>query len=124
MVPVLAFRMLGPFEVRCGGRPLPLPPTLSSQSLLAYLVMHRERPQPRFRLASLFWGERPERKARASLSTALWHIRHCLPPGDFILADSHTVQFDPCSDPWLDVDEFERGVSQEGIPALRSAIEL
>jgi DNA-binding SARP family transcriptional activator len=40
----------------------------------------------------MFWGERPERKARASLSTALWHIRHVLPDEDLILSNLHTVQ--------------------------------
>lgn len=39
---------------------LPALPTLKSQSLLAYLVWHRHRPQPRERLAGLFWGDRPE----------------------------------------------------------------
>lgn len=70
---VLQFYFLGPLDIRSGDRQLPRPPTLKSQSLLAYLVVHRNQPQPRERLTGLFWGERPEDKARRSLSTALWH---------------------------------------------------
>lgn len=85
----------------------PKPPTLKSQSLLAYLVLYRDRPHSRERLADLYWGDRPERKAHASLSTALWHLRRCLPNEALILSDPHSVQFDPQADLWIDVDEFE-----------------
>ena len=68
---------LGTLDLHYDDRPLPKPPTLKSQSLLAYLILHRHQPQPRDRLVGLFWGDRPERKARRSLTTALWHIRRC-----------------------------------------------
>ena len=48
-----------------------MPATLKSQSLLAYLIVHRRRPHGRDHLAELFWGDRPKHKARRSLSTAL-----------------------------------------------------
>jgi DNA-binding SARP family transcriptional activator len=38
--------LLGPLEIHDGDQPLPKPPTLKSQSLLAYLALHRDRPQP------------------------------------------------------------------------------
>ncbi|MFQ5858356.1 MAG: AAA family ATPase, partial [Anaerolineae bacterium] len=107
-MPALQLYFLGTLDIRCDDQPLPTPPTLKSQSLLAYLVLHRDRPQPRDRLAGLFWGDRPERKARRSLATALWHIRRCLPDEGCILSDPHTVQFDPQANLWLDVEEFER----------------
>ena len=68
----------GTLDIRCDNQLLGKPPTLKSQSLLAYLILHRQHPQPRERLANLFWGDRPESKARSSLSTSLWHIRRCL----------------------------------------------
>jgi ABC-type oligopeptide transport system substrate-binding subunit/DNA-binding SARP family transcriptional activator len=98
---------LGPFEIRCDGQPLPKPPTLKSQSLLAYLLLHRDRPQPRDRLIGLFWADRPEDKARNSLSTALWHIRRALPESLAVRADAQTVQIAPQGDLWLDVEAFE-----------------
>ena len=119
-MPTLRFYLLGTLEIHHDGDRLPKPPTLKSQSLLAYLILHRQRSQPRDRLVELFWGDRPERKARGSLSTALWHIRRCL-PGDCVDSDPQTVQFDPESDVWLDVEEFESCVSQDDITALQCA---
>jgi DNA-binding SARP family transcriptional activator/predicted ATPase len=123
-VAVLQFYFLGPLDIRSGDRQLPRPPTLKSQSLLAYLVLHRNQPQPRERLTGLFWGERPDDKARRSLSTALWHIRRCLGGRPALLGDSHTVQFDPQSPYWLDVAEFETKVAAAGITSLQEAVAL
>jgi oligopeptide transport system substrate-binding protein len=122
-VSTLRLYFLGPLDIRYDDQPLPKPPTLKSQSLLAYLVLHHHRPQPRERLADLFWGDRPERKARRSLTTALWHIRRCL-PADYILSDPHTVQFDPQADLWLDVDKFESHLSHDDMTRLQSAVAL
>ena len=119
----LRLYLLGTLDIRYDDQPLPKPPTLKSQSLLAYLILHRHRPQPRDRLVGLFWGDRPERKARHSLATALWHIRRCLPQ-DCILSDPHTVQFDPQTDLWLDVDEFESYASHDDVAHLQSAVTL
>jgi DNA-binding SARP family transcriptional activator len=116
--------LLGVLDMRSGDRQLPRPPTLKSQSLLAYLAFHRDQSQPRDRLVGLFWGERPERNARRSLSTALWHIRRCLPDESVIKSDVHTVQFDPHADLWLDVEEFEAQASRPDKASLQSALAL
>jgi oligopeptide transport system substrate-binding protein len=120
----LQAHFLGTLDIHYDGRQLTKPATLKSQSLLAYLILHRDQPQPRDRLVGLFWGNRPERKARSSLSTALWHIRCCLPDERFILSDPHTVQVDPQVDLWLDVDEFESHASRDDIAGLQSAVAL
>ena len=104
MVPTLQLYFLGALDIHWDDQSLPRPPTLKSQSLLAYLILHRQQPQPRDRLVGTFWGDRPERKARSSLSTSLWHIRRCLPDEEIILSDPHSVQFDPQADLWLDVE--------------------
>ena len=120
----LRLYFLGTLDIYYDDQPLPKPATLKSQSLLAYLILHRHQPQSRERLAGLFWGDRPERKARSSLSTSLWHVRRCLPDEIHILSDLHTVQFDPQADLWLDVDEFESHVSRDDIAHLPSAVAL
>jgi hypothetical protein len=51
-MPTVQFHFLGPLDIRRDGQPLPQPATLKSQSLLVYLVLHRDRPQPRERLAA------------------------------------------------------------------------
>lgn len=117
---ILQIYMLGPLEIRSDGRLLSKPATAKAQSLLAYLVLHRHAVQYREHLASLFWGDWPANKARGSLSTALWHIRRCLPDEGVILGESDTVQFDPGADLWLDVEEFLSQADQgdaDGPPA-------
>jgi len=111
-VTTLKVFLLGGFELRGDDEPLPLPATLKARSLLAYLVSSSN-VRPREMLADLFWPGRPRDKALHSLSTALWHIRRILPPGDYILADAQTVSFNRESDYWLDVEEFEKLVDWE-----------
>jgi DNA-binding SARP family transcriptional activator/predicted ATPase len=120
----LRLYLLGTLEMRCADEPLPKPPTLKSQSLLAYLAVHRDRPHGREHLAGLFWGDRPEHKARLSLRTALWHIRRCLPHDGLLLSDFHTVQFDPHSSLWLDAEEFQARASCDDAASLESAVSL
>jgi ABC-type oligopeptide transport system substrate-binding subunit/DNA-binding SARP family transcriptional activator len=123
-MPALQLFLLGPLDIRFDDQQAPKPPTLKSQSLLAYLATHRHQPQPRERLAGLFWGERTERKARRSLATALWHVRRCLPSEEMILSDSHVAQFAPQADLWLDVEAFESLVARGDVPSLRSAVSI
>jgi ABC-type oligopeptide transport system substrate-binding subunit/DNA-binding SARP family transcriptional activator len=123
-LPALRLLLLGAFDVRYDAQSLPVPPTLKSRSLLAYLVTHRRQPQSRERLASLFWGDRPERKARSSLSTALWHIRRCFPDGAPILSGPHSVQFDPTCDLWLDSEAFESYITGEDTASLEAGLAL
>ena len=123
-MPVLCLHFLGMLDIRYDDQQLPKPPTAKSQSLLAYLVLHRHQIQPRDRLAGLFWGDRSDRKARRSLATALWHIRRCLPHERLILSDPHSAQLDPQVDLWLDVDEFESLVSHEDVSNLQAAVAL
>jgi ABC-type oligopeptide transport system substrate-binding subunit/DNA-binding SARP family transcriptional activator len=119
----LRIYLLGPLEIRAGDQPLPKPATAKSQSLLAYLALHR-RIHYREQLASLLWAEWPVDKARRSLSTALWHIRRCLPDEGFILGESETVQFGPGADLWLDVGEFSTRTAKGDVASLQSALAL
>jgi oligopeptide transport system substrate-binding protein len=119
----LEISLLGQIELRLDGRPLPLPATRKAQSLLAYLVTHPGRPHPREQLANLFWPDRPRDKALHNLSTALWHIRRVLPPGNYLLTNTQTVQFNSHNDFWLDVKEFEEAViSDQGSGAGKESL--
>jgi DNA-binding SARP family transcriptional activator len=123
-MPALRLFLLGPMDIHYDGQQLCKPPTLKSRSLLAYLILHRDRPQARERLVDLFWGDRPERRARRSLTTALWHIRRCIPEEGLVLSELNTVQFDPRSELWLDVDEFQANASRQDIASLQAAVAL
>ena len=122
---MLRLYTLGAFEIRQqDGEALPKPATLKSQSLLAYLACHPTHPHPRDHLTGMFWGDRPERKARRSLSTALWHIRRCLPDDATILSDVTTVQFNPDAPFWLDARAFDGYAEHDDIVNLQAAAAL
>jgi DNA-binding SARP family transcriptional activator len=123
-VAILQFYSLGPLDIRSDDRQFPRPPTQKSQSLLAYLVIHRSQPQPRDLLAGLFFNQTTERKAHRSLSTALWHIHRCLPEEATILSDPQTVQFNPQNNIWLDAEEFEQQAARTDAASLQRAVNL
>ncbi len=123
MAPALTIHLFGTLEVRVGERVIPKPPTLKSQSLLAYLLVHRRQPHPRERLADMFWGERPPAKAHHSLATAVWHIRRCL--GDsFLLGDQSQVQIETHALLWLDTEAFAIGAASNDPARLQEAVDL
>ena len=79
-------------------------------------MLYRDRFFPREVLIGNFWGDRPEEVARKSLRTAMWRIRKVLEPegsdGDgYLLSTSQGLGFNTGSDYWLDVEEFERVLS-------------
>lgn len=117
-------RFLGTLEISHQGRILPTPPTQKSQSQLAYLAMYRHQPHSRKKLSGLFWGSSPERKARHSLATSLWHIRACLPDNHYIQCKSQMVRFNTNCDLQLDVDEFESLAAFRDDDRLFAAVEL
>jgi DNA-binding SARP family transcriptional activator len=90
--------------------------TRSGQSLLAYLLLHRQRFHPREVLAGVFWGDQSEERARSCLSTALWRLRTVLesngiPKGTYLVATPLAeIGFNRASDYWLDAEAFEEKV--------------
>src|SRR5690606_31985015 len=71
-----------------------------------------------------FWGERPEQRARRSLSTALWHIRRCFLNDNPIQGGVHAVYFQFPGNVYLDVEEFETGVQKDDLTSLQAAVAL
>ena len=113
----LHIRLFGGLSLQREGCPLPSFATQKARGLFAFLVFHRERPYPRDVLMGHFWGDRPESVARKCLRTDIWRVRQVVEPGEGaaciqVLGDQ--VGFDPASDHWLDVDEFERKL--ESVP--------
>jgi DNA-binding SARP family transcriptional activator len=88
------------------------------QGLLAYLLLQRHRTHTRDGLASLFWGEHNQEKARGCLNTTLWRLRAVLepdgiPPGTYLRSNHFgEVGFNPESRYWLDVDIFENQINK------------
>ena len=96
-------------------------------SLLAFLAVNQERAHARSVLASMFWPEQPERRARRNLNSHLWRLRVALnqlnqetfersqlgeldnlfQPVEYIGSDVQSVFFVSQSKHWLDVKAFE-----------------
>jgi predicted ATPase/DNA-binding SARP family transcriptional activator len=82
--------------------------TAKTQALLAYLAIEADHPHRRDALAGLLWGEVSDAAARNNLRQSLHQVQNALgetsPP--FLLVTPQTIQFNPSSDYWLDVNEF------------------
>jgi DNA-binding SARP family transcriptional activator len=90
----------GPTELLAGRRKL--------LAVLTYLVRASPAPVSRDRLASLFWGERGEHRARQSLRQALSELRHALGPALRSAGEAVSVEAGAVV---LDLAEFEREIS-------------
>ena len=136
----LAIYLFGGFRVELNGQPLNCFGTDKNRALLAYLALESGRPHRREALANLLWCEHAEAVARNSLRQALYQLRHILPQSEYqphLLITAKDVQFNPASDHWLDVLEFNHRITscqlhhpqQDGLcvdclDSLQRAIEL
>jgi DNA-binding SARP family transcriptional activator len=111
--PALHIQLLGDFRLAYDSTPMTSINTARLQSLLAYLVLHRNAPQPRHYLAFLFWPDSTEAQAHTNLRNLLYHLRQALPEADrFLYADSQTLQWRADAPFTLDVADFESALAQ------------
>lgn len=134
MTPPLSIQLLGDCRVAVGDSLVNLHPFARLQSLLAYLVLHRNAPQSRTQVAFLLWPDSDEAQAHTNLRKLVHQLRQTIPNADhFLQADRHQLYWLPTSaqHPWiLDVQEFEEVIAhaeqseqaQDG-PAARQAYE-
>jgi non-specific serine/threonine protein kinase len=115
MVETLHIHLMNGFQVFYGDQPLVNLNSPRLQAFMAYLLLHRDIPQPRQRLAFLLWPDSSESQARTNLRNLLHVLRHTLPNADnFLNIDSTTLQWRADSPYTLDVHEFEVAVAQAG----------
>jgi DNA-binding SARP family transcriptional activator len=103
-------RLLGPLQLALDGRALTGFESNKVRALLAYLAVEGARAHSREHLAALLWPEQPDRVARQNLRQALYALRQTLDPLDppVLLVDAQSVQWNPASDSWRDIDAFRR----------------
>jgi predicted ATPase/DNA-binding SARP family transcriptional activator len=120
--PRLRISLLGGFCLTLDSAPVTSVSSARLQSLLAYLVLHRDAPQPRQQLAFLFWPGSSEAQARTNLRSLIHQLRQTLPQLDvFLCATVNTVQWRADAPFALDIAEFENALAQG---ALQPAIDL
>src|SRR4030042_3875656 len=112
--------------MRQAGKALPLPTIGKTTSLLAYLILHQINPQSREKLATIYWGDTADERARHSLRTALATLRKIIGEELFI-SNNETVQLNPNLSIWVDAIEIQKiakNKEQIGLPDLLQAIGL
>jgi DNA-binding SARP family transcriptional activator len=116
VIPILHIHLLGDFLVVSDDTPVTTVSVPRLQSLLAYLVLHRNAPQDRSHLAFLLWPDSTEAQAHTNLRKLLYQLRQALPDIDhFLHANKHSLQWLPArSDAsWtLDVLDVEQALAQ------------
>jgi len=116
----LDIQLLGGFRLDYADQSVDGIDTPRLQSLLAYLLLHRETPQSRHRLAFLFWPDSPESQALTNLRNLLYRLRQQLPDADrFLSVDHNTLQWRTEAPFDLDVARFEQALERpdEGLGA-------
>ncbi len=99
-------RLLGGFRVLLGEKQARFS-TRKAESLFAYLLLNRGRPIMRESIASVFWPDSLETRARKNLNTTLWRIRKAIgdeAPGLEISVDERSLSLRIDDD--VDVDLF------------------
>ena len=106
---MLEAHVLGSFQIKRNGMAVDLP-SRPAQALLAYLLLNRERPVRREKLAGLLWPDADEANARSNLRHALWRIRKALEVAGgpvYLDADDLGVSLRLQPGDWLDVAVLE-----------------
>ncbi len=113
----IRIHLFGLPDVLHGNAPAPDFPTDKVRLLFFFLALFRQTAHTRSVLASTFWGECPELRARHSLSTALWRLRTWieslqLGTNQLLLIEDQQVAFNMTGAYWLDTAEFEEHINQ------------
>jgi len=121
----LRVRLLGSFAVEYGDEPVTSLRAARLQSLLAYLVLHCATPQPRQRLAFLFWPDTSDAQAQTNLRQLLHTLKQRLPnAATYLQVDDHTVTWLSNGPDLLDVTAFETAIDDafrtNGTPRLEA----
>jgi basic membrane lipoprotein Med (substrate-binding protein (PBP1-ABC) superfamily)/DNA-binding SARP family transcriptional activator len=123
---VVAYRILGPFEVAVEGRAVALGPP-KQRALLAILLLHANEILPVDRLIELLWAGRPPRHAAHAIQVYVSELRRVLEPvaGSDVIAwrsPGYVLTMDPDA---LDANLVERlvaeGARQAGVGDLGAA---
>lgn len=97
-------------------------------ALLAWLILHRQGPQPRERLAQALWPDTPDAQARTNLRNLLFRLRSIAPAVDAqIVTRDSSLQWAPTLPFAVDVVTFERAAESLAVglePDLRASLSV
>jgi DNA-binding SARP family transcriptional activator/predicted ATPase len=108
----MRIRLFGNLRISNSGQPVASVNTSRLQSLIAYLILHGEAPQPRERLAFVLWPGSTESQARTNLRQLLHHLKRALPAEcEALVTDHYSVQWQRASCE-IDVVDFEAAIAE------------
>src|ERR1700681_2911487 len=109
----MRINLFGNLRISFAGRPVTAVNTNRLHSLIAYLILHGDTPQPRERLAFLLWPASSESQARTNLRQLLHHLKRALPAEcNSLKTDHFAVQWrhDPsCA---VDIVDFHAAIAE------------
>jgi len=111
----MRINLFGNLRMSFAGRPVTAVNTNRLHSLLAYLILHGDAPQPRERLAFVLWPASSESQARTNLRQLLHHLKRALPNECNLLATDHLAvgwrQDESCT---IDTVDFQAAIAEAG----------
>jgi len=124
---MLYVSLFGKLDIRCDDGEFKGCTSRKSQELFVYLLLHRDRPHAREKLASLLWGDHYSTvQSRKYLRNALWQLRSALndqpelTEGRLLVVEPDWIQLDSVSTLQMDVETFETTYAAvEGISGCR-----
>jgi DNA-binding SARP family transcriptional activator/predicted ATPase len=108
----MQINLFGNLRISFAGRPVTAVSTNRLQSLLAYLILHCDAPQPRERLAFLLWPASSESQARTNLRQLLHHLKRALPAeGNWLEITHFAVRWQQDATCSIDVVDFQAAIA-------------
>jgi len=115
----LEILLLGGFRLSWQGRVVDSLKPGKAQLLLSYLLLHRDRPLPRARVAMALWPDSSDEQARTNLRRELHSLRRSIPWAEELFqVDARQLVWNPQVDCHLDIEEFENCREPEKAVAL------
>ncbi|HZD11181.1 MAG TPA: BTAD domain-containing putative transcriptional regulator [Candidatus Binatia bacterium] len=108
----LELSLFGKFTARYAGEIIRDLEARKAQELFAYLMLHRERPHTRERIATLLWNDLPDSTAKRYLSKALWQLQNALDidqvaANDLFVIDPEWIHINSEASVHMDVAVFD-----------------
>jgi DNA-binding SARP family transcriptional activator/predicted ATPase len=104
--------LFGNLCIERDGRPIAAINTNRLTSLLAYLILHGDTPQPREQLAFVLWPRSAESQARTNLRQLLHQLKRAMPDEcSALVIDHFAVQWRQDGSCTIDIVEFQNAIS-------------
>src|SRR6476660_2752244 len=109
----MRINLFGNLRITVAGRPVTAVNTSRLHSLIAYLILHGDTPQPRERLAFVLWPASTESQARTNLRQLLHNLKRALPAEcNSLVTDHFAVQWRQDSSCAVDTVEFQAALAE------------